>query len=116
MPTARVAFAGLSPLSEDILRAALARRPDIELVTPWTRLSSLARSQELPEMLLLELDGSTLPAALRAMLSAAPQLRIIALSPDARSATLFFVAEQRTVIFGYSAESLCSVLDPIHFH
>lgn len=114
MPTARVAFAGLSALSEDILRAALERRPDIELVTPWTRLASLACSQDLPEMLLLELDEPALPAALRAMLAAAPQLRIIALAPDRRQATIFFVAEQRTVIFGWSAEDLCSALEPMH--
>jgi len=113
MPSARIAFAGLSPLCEQILRVGLARRPDIELVTPWTRLSSLGPPDAAgpPETLLIELQRPDLPPALRALLSAASRLRIAALSPDARSITVFQLLEQRTVLLHCSAEDLCSVLD-----
>jgi len=50
--------------------------------------------------------------ALRALLAATPQLRNIALSPNARSATIFELIEQRTVFFDCSAEQVCSALDP----
>jgi len=113
MPSARIAFAGLSPLCEQILRAGLARRPDIELVTPWTRLSSLGTPDgaTAPETLLIELERPHLPPALRALLSAAASLRIVALSPDARSATVFRLVEERTFLFDCEAQDLCSVLD-----
>ncbi len=113
MRSLRVAFAGLSPLSEEIFRAALARRPDIELVSPWTRLASLGpgAAADSCEMLVLELEERTLPASLRALLAAAPPLRIIGLSADARAATIFSLNEERTVLFDCSADQLCAVLD-----
>lgn len=108
MPTARIAFAGLSPLCEDILRAALRERSDIELVEPWTQLPSLASetSPGMAELLFVELDGTDLPPALRVLVVAADPLKIVGLSPDARSATLFSIREQRTVLVDYSAGSL----------
>lgn len=109
----RIAFAGLSPLCERIVRDAIERRPGIELVKPWTELPSLScRNGETPEMLVVELKESALPPALRVLLSTAPELRIIALSPDAHRATLFRVHEQRTVLFDGLAEDLCSLIDP----
>jgi hypothetical protein len=114
LPSARIAFAGLSPLCEEILRAALLRRPDIELVAPWTRLCALASddSEVARELLVVELDQPVLPPALRAMLAAAQRLRVIALTPDARSATIFGLVESRTVLFDCSAERLWTALDP----
>lgn len=108
LPTARVAFAGLSPLCEGILRNALAKRCDIDLVEPWTRLSSVSASNSAaqPEILFLELDRHSLTAPLRAMLAAATGLRIIALSSDGRAATVFAMQEQRTVLQEKSAEDL----------
>lgn len=114
LTSARIAFAGLSPLCEEILCAALARRPDIERVAPWTQLPALSAGapDAAREMLVVELERPLLPGALRTLLAAAPQLRIIALSSDARSATIFGLVEQRTVLFDCSAEQLCSALDP----
>jgi hypothetical protein len=110
MYTARVAFAGLSSLCEEILLAGLRERPDIEMVTPWTRLPSLdgGAPEEPPEFLFVELDDPEpeLPPALRVLLVAAEPLRIVGLSPDARTATLFTIGEQRTVLFDYSATEL----------
>jgi hypothetical protein len=108
MHTARVAFAGLSSLCEEILLAGLRERPDIEMVTPWTRLPSLDNGapEEPPEFLFVELDDPELPPALRLLLVAAEPLRIVGLSPDARTATLFTIREQRTVLFDYSAAEL----------
>lgn len=108
MYTARVAFAGLSPLCEEILLAGLRERPDIEMVTPWTRLPSLdgGAPGEPPEFLFVELGDPELPPALRVLLVAAEPLRIVGLSADARTATLFTIREQRTVLFDYSAAEL----------
>jgi hypothetical protein len=108
--TARIAFAGLSPMCEDILQAALRGRPDIELIAPWTRLPALAGKgdSDLRELLFVELIGTELPASLRVLLVASEPLKIVALSPDARSATLFSIHEQRTVLLDYSAGELWS--------
>lgn len=112
MPAARVAFAGLSPLTEAILRAALNQRPELELVSPWTRLTSLsgAGTPGSAELLFVELECATLPSALRALLAAASPLRIVGLSPDARSATVFGLVEQRTVLLDFSPEQLCEAV------
>ncbi len=108
MPTARVAFAGLSPLCEDILQAALRGRQDIEVVAPWTQLPTLAGrcGTDARELLFIELAGADLPASLRVLLVAAKPLTIVGLSPDARSATLFSLREQRTVLLNCSAGEL----------
>jgi hypothetical protein len=42
------------------------------------------------------------------LLIAAEPLKIVGLSPDARSATLFTISEQRTVLLDYSAGELWS--------
>jgi hypothetical protein len=115
LQTARIAFAGLSPLCEDILQAALRGRPDIEFVEPWTRLPALAGKgqSDMRELLFVELIGDELPSSLRVMLIAAEPLKIVGLSPDARSATMFTITEQRTVLLEYSAGELWdSVVSP----
>jgi hypothetical protein len=76
--TTRVAFAGLSRLCEDVLRAGLVLRPDIELVASWTRLAVL--------------DGV-----------AAEPLKIVGMSRDASRAILFTLHEQRTLMLGATA-------------
>lgn len=108
MHTARVGFAGLSSLCEDILQAALRGRQDIELVAPWTQLPALAGHCEPDqrELLFIELVGTALPPSLRGLLVAAPGLTIVGLSPDARSVTLFTIREQRTVLLNCSASEL----------
>ena len=110
MQTARIAFAGLSPLCEDILQAALRDRPDIEFVQPWTQLPALAGKgqSDMRELLFVELIGNELPASLRVLLIAAEPLKIVGLSSDARSATMFTIREQRTVLLDYSAGELWS--------
>jgi hypothetical protein len=104
----RIAFAGLSPLCEEILRAGLKQRPDIELVTPWTRLPLLGGEDPLglSEILFVELDGEELPGALRMLLVAAEPLKIVAMSPDARRATEFTLREQRTILLGVTPARL----------
>jgi hypothetical protein len=106
--TARIGFAGLSPLCEDILRAALRERDDILLVEPWTQLPCLAGEAfpATPELLFVELQGADLPSALRVLTVAAEPLKIVGLSADARAATLFSIREQRTMLFDYSAGTL----------
>jgi hypothetical protein len=98
----RVAFAGLSALCEEILRAGLVQRPDIELVAPWTRLPLLGGegSLGLAEILFVEMDGDELPSALRVLLVAAEPLKIVAMSGDATRATEFTLREQRTILMG----------------
>jgi hypothetical protein len=113
--TARIAFAGLSPLCEDILQAALRDRPDIEFVQPWTQLPALTgcAQSDIRELLFVELIGDELPSSLRVLLIAAEPLKIVGLSPDARSATMFTITEQRTVLSEYSAGELWdSVANP----
>jgi hypothetical protein len=103
--TTRVAFAGLSRLCEDVLRAGLVLRPDIELVAPWTRLGLLdGEGAGLAEILFVELDGDELPSALRMLLVAAEPLKIVGMSPDASRAILFTLHEQRTLMLGATAE------------
>jgi hypothetical protein len=104
--TTRVAFAGLSRLCEDVLRAGLVLRPDIELVAPWTRLPLLGGDGTLglAEILFVELDGEELPSALRMLLVAAEPLKIVGMSPDASRAILFTLHEQRTLMLGATAK------------
>jgi hypothetical protein len=103
--TTRVAFAGLSRLCEDVLRAGLTLRPDIELVAPWTRLPLLGGEGVLglAEILFVELDGDELPSALRVLLVAAEPLKLVGMSPDASRAILFTLHEQRTLMLGATA-------------
>lgn len=102
-------------MCEAILRAALERRPDVELVAPWTRLPCLRgqNGADLAEILVLELEQPELPRALRLMLSAASRLRIIGLSCDGRSATVFRVVNQKRRVVDCSAADLCSLLDSL---
>lgn len=103
--TTRVAFAGLSRLCEDVLRAGLVLRPDIELVAPWTRLAVLdgGGATGPAEILFVELDGEELPSALRMLLVAAEPLKIVGMSPDASRTILFTLHEQRTLMWGATA-------------
>lgn len=102
--TTRVAFAGLSRLCEDVLRAGLVLRPDIELVAPWTRLLNNDGALGIAEILFVELDGEELPSALRMLLVAAEPLKIVGMSSDASRAILFTLHEQRTLMLGATAE------------
>jgi len=108
----RVAFAGLSPLCEGIFRSALARRQEIEFVSPWARLPSLASEPDAAarEVLVIELEGDRLPRSLHVLLGAAPGLCIVGLSADGRKASIFSLRETHTVFFDCSADQLCSVL------
>jgi hypothetical protein len=101
---ARIAFAGLFPLCEEILRAALRQRKDIELVEPWTELPSINSDSipGVPELLFVQLNSEELPQALRVLVAAAEPLRIVGLSTDARVATLFSIHERRTVMLDYA--------------
>jgi hypothetical protein len=108
----RVAFAGLSPLCEGIFRSALARRQEIEFVSPWAQLPSLASESDavVREVLVIELEGDCLPRSLHVLLGAAPRLCIVGLSADARTASIFSLRETHTVFFDCSADQLCRVL------
>jgi hypothetical protein len=88
MSMMRVAFAGLSPLREDIVRDALARAGNFQVVEPWT----------------------SLHGAVRAMLAAASGLRIVALSVDASWARVFELREHQTVIMKCVADDLCAAI------
>jgi hypothetical protein len=103
--TTRVAFAGLSRLCEDVLRAGLLQRPDIELVVPWTRLPLLGGDGTLgpAEILFVELEGEELPSALRMLLVAAEPLKIVGMSPNASRAMLYTLHEQRTLMSSATA-------------
>jgi hypothetical protein len=106
--TTRVAFAGLSRLCEDTLRNGIAERPDIEIISPWTRLPLLGGDGELgrAELLFVEFDGNELPPALRVLMVAAEPLRIVGMSTDASRATIFSLHEQRTVLVGATESRL----------
>jgi hypothetical protein len=106
--TTRVAFAGLSPLCEDVLRSGLAQRPDIELISPWTKLPLLGGDGRLglAELLFVELVDEELPQALRVLLASAEPLRIVGMSPDASRATVYSLHEQRTILIGATASRI----------
>jgi hypothetical protein len=109
MPTTRVAFAGLSPLSERIVRQALARDARFLVVEPWTELPSLdaaATALGDADILFVELAETRLPAALRALQAAAPRLRIVALAVDASWARVFELREHQVVMRQCVAEDL----------
>jgi len=106
--TTRVAFAGLSPMCEEILRSGLMQRPDIELISPWTNLPLLGGDGGLglAELLFVELEAEVLPPALRVLLASAEPLRIVGMSPDASRATVFSLHEQRTILTGATASRI----------
>ncbi|HSN20183.1 MAG TPA: hypothetical protein VLS49_05875 [Usitatibacter sp.] len=113
MPTTRVAFAGLSPLSERIVREALSRSGRFQVVEPWTSLRALQLAgggEDNAEILFIELADARLPAAVRAMQAAAVRLRIVALSVDATWARVFELREQQTVMTQYVADDLCAAI------
>jgi hypothetical protein len=95
-------------MCEEILRAGLVYRPDIEFIFPWTRLPLLGGDGALgpAELLFVELDADQLPPALRVLLVAAEPLKIVGMTPDASRATLFTLREQRTIIVGATAPQL----------
>jgi hypothetical protein len=113
MSMMRVAFAGLSPLREDIVRDALARAGNFQVVEPWTSLHALGRqggADEEVDILFIELAEAGLPGAVRAMLAAASGLRIVALSVDASWARVFELREHQTVIMKCVADDLCAAI------
>jgi hypothetical protein len=113
MPTTRVAFAGLSPLSERIVRQALAHDPRFSVVEPWTSLPALDAALPDPgdaDILFIELAQPRLPAAVRAMQAAAARLRIVALAVDGTWARVFELREHQVVMMKYVAEDLCAAI------
>lgn len=113
MPTTRIAFAGLSPLSERIVREALARDGRFQVVEPWTRLASLdaaATDTKDAEILFIELAVPRLPVAVRAMQAAAARLRIVAISVDATWVRIFEMREHQMLMMQCVAEDLCDVI------
>lgn len=113
MAFTRVAFAGLSPLLERIIREALARSDRFEVVEPWTSLDALNASAALgrePEILFIELADARLPTAVRAMQAAAVRLRIVALSGDASWARVFDLREHQIVMIRCLADDLCDAM------
>lgn len=108
-----VAFAGLSPLREGIVRAALGRAGRFEVIEPWTSLAALRappRAGAELDILFIELADPRLPDAVRAMLSAASRLRIVALAVDATWAKVFEMREHQTVLLECVADDLCTAL------
>lgn len=108
-----VAFAGLSPLRERILRESLRRSIDVEVIEPWTSLAALSPSVARPEgidVLFVELAGAQLPDALRAMLASSSRLRIVGLSVDAEWAKVFELREHQTVLLQCVADDLCAAI------
>jgi hypothetical protein len=113
MSMTRVAFAGLSPLREDIVREALGRAGHFEVVEPWTSLRALRRQggdEEEVDILFIELVEARLPSAVRAMLAAASRLRIVGLSVDATWARVFELREHETVMMKCVADDLCAAI------
>lgn len=113
MPITRVAFAGVSPLREDIVREALGRAGDFEVVVPWTSLAALrprSGHEDHPDILFVELADARLPEAMRAMLAGASRLRIIGLSVDAAWAMVFEMREHQTVLLRCVADDLCAAI------
>ena len=113
MTTTRVAFAGLSPLREHIVREALARAGPYEVVAPWTSLAALGPrpgGDESPDILFLELSVPRLPDALRGMLAGASHLRIVGLAVDAGWAAVFEMRERHTMLLRCVADDLCTAL------
>jgi hypothetical protein len=113
MSMTQVAFAGLSPLRESIVRESLVRSGNFEVVEPWTSLKALRPQpggDEPVEILFIELSGDRLPGALRAMLAAASRLSIIALSLDAKHGTVFELREHQTVMHECVADDLCAAI------
>jgi len=89
----------------------MARRQEIEFVSPWARLPSLESDPgpDAREVLVIELEGDRLPRSLHALLGSAPGLCIVGLSADARSAHMFSLRETRAVFIDCSADQLCKV-------
>ena len=113
MPLTRVAFAGLAPLREDIVREALGRSGSFEVVEPWTSLDALSRrghAGDGVDILFIELADGRLPTAMRAMLAAAPRLRLVALSVDATWARIFELREHQTLMMQCVADDLCAAI------
>lgn len=109
----RVAFAGLSPLREGIVRDALGRAGNFQVVEPWTSLGSLRGAGAADDetcILFIELAEARLPVALHSMLAAASRMRIIALSVDATWARIFELHEHQTVMMHCVADDLCSAI------
>ena len=106
--TTRVAFAGLSRFCEDTLRSGIAARRDIEIISPWTQLPLLGGDGALgfAEFLFIEIPGEELPPALRVLMVAAEPLKIVGISADARTATVFSMHEQRTILMGVTEARL----------
>jgi len=113
MPMTRVAFAGLPPLREGIVRDALGRAGNFQVVEPWTSLGALRRQNggegEI-DILFIELADTWLPTAVRAMLAAASELRIVALSVDATWAAIFELREHQTMMTSCVADDLCAAI------
>lgn len=113
MAITRVAFAGLSPLSERIVREALMRSARFQVVEPWTTLEALhsgAAPGGEPDILFIELAEPRLPLAVHAMLAAASRLRIVALAVDATWARVFEVREHQMVMMQCVADDLCEAI------
>ena len=112
MPTLRVSFAGLSPISERIVRQALARDGRFQVVEPWTALPTLgaAALEAGGDILFIELVQPALPSAMRAMLAAATRLRIVAIAVDATWVRIFELREHQMVMTRCVADDLCEAI------
>ena len=115
MTLIRVVLATMPPLLGDIVRATLARDPDVEILAEVASRDAIARTVARfdPDVAILGVSAgewSALSHLLRETLEAHPRLAIIALASDGRSGYVYRMQPRGVVIDDITPRSLVQVI------
>lgn len=115
MTPIRVVLATMPPLLGDIVRATLARDPDVEILAEVASREAIARAvgQFDPDVTILGVSAgewSALSHLLRETLGAHPRLAIIALASDGRSGYVYRMQPRGVVIDDITPRSLVQLI------
>lgn len=115
MTPIRVVLATMPPLLGDIVRATLARDPDVEILAEVATRDAIRRAvdQSDPDVTVLGVspgEWSGLSHLVRDMLAAHPRLTVIALAIDGRSGYVYRMQPRGVVIDDITPRSLVRVI------
>jgi hypothetical protein len=109
MPRTRVFMMGMSPMLRDLVRALIAREPTLELVGE-SRISDLQGAMETNPDVVVTCGEDVTEAEVVGLLRAACRIRVIGVSADGGSGSLYEMRPRRKPLGELGVRSLAALL------
>lgn len=108
----RVLIAGMPQLLADVIRGTLRQHPDLRLLDETTSADALlAPAQtEVPDVLIVGLEGSAIPAFCRPLLYGNPHLKVLAVSTTGEDTALYELRPHRVALGNVTPSGLVDAI------